>query len=70
MTKCEIPTNTSDVQIILKLIMYYGDHRGRDSIVYEFRTTCGIKANDHSCLSSNHDVLDTALCDKVVSDMR
>ena len=53
--------------------LHFGGCCGHDRMVVEFTTTCAISAYHHErCKFESHSrqgVLDTALCDKVVSDL-
>ena len=66
--------NGRSLNMDLILISILGGHRGRDRMVVGFTTTCAISG--YHCWSCEFEprswrgVLDTILCDKVVSDMR
>jgi hypothetical protein len=60
--------------IQMNFLMWIGGCHGRDRMVVGFKTTCGISAYHHKRCEfeprSWRSVLDSTLCDKVVSDLR
>jgi hypothetical protein len=60
--------------IQMNFLMWIGGCHGRDRMVVAFTTTCGISAYHHKRCEfeprSWRSVLDSTLCDKVVSDLR